>query len=72
MLKRLTSESQNKKDYRINNNWGKKNPNFEGMTEAEIIAYQQEILGQDPVSGEEPESEVDDQPGIYAGDANTN
>ena len=42
------------------------------MTEAEIIAYQQEILGQDLVSGEESESEVEDQPGMYARDTNTN
>ena len=42
------------------------------MTEAEIIAYQQQILEQDPVSGEEAESEVEDHPGGYEGENNIN
>ena len=69
MLKRLTSESQTNKDIngnKINNRPGRKNPNFEGMTEEEIIAYQKEILEQpDPVSGEGAESEDEDQPVVY-------
>lgn len=57
---------------KINNRWGRKNPNFEGMTEAEIIAFQQEILGQDQVSNDDTESEGDDQPAVKDGAYNAN